>query len=798
MKFNFKKITAIATSVLMVGMTMGVAAAASFPSPYSSSTSAGVAIVSGTGAGVDDTVAVNSISTYLATQVRKVSGVPEGGDSLKIEKSSTKLNLGDGMDDVWGAAIVDTNLPNLLIDGTYVNDENSEYPFTQKISLSGGLDFAHFSDSDYLDRDSTIGFRLAASSPVLNYTLDWTTNPESDVSGTDLADIETTEITLLGKSYYVLDMKNSTLAMTLLDSASSTTLSEGESTTLEGHTVSINFIGSSSVKLDVDGQVTSTLAAGETQKLTDGSYIGIKEILTQDYAGGTKTVEFSIGKGKLEILNGSSIELNDVAITDVIGYVSKATASGGKEKLDKIILEWITDEEAYITPTEELLMPGFESIKFSMTEVSYPTKEVTVVEYSGDDVIELKTHIKDGAVTIPILKSSTTTGNFTYVGKDSDETLATTNNTMLFYDAASSKDDGFIASWNNSRDSETYYLEASVTRDGTTLINKTTIKNKVTGAEICKDYNEGDICTIGNVELTMTNVDYTSSTARNLNITINDGGSFQRLYTPEGMTIYLPIDVGNKTIGTAKGVMSTTNCTADDGNNREIFTLWFMEEDKDETLGGGNLFNMTLDAHSSTATTRRASVQGIYGAEISTVQETERSSKIWEYFIQDDIATNIKWDKTNTDQYSATVTYHGSEVAADVYLTSPETTVGEVGSMVFTDAEKTSWQSRDVILVGGSCINSATATALGVASGTCEATFTTATGVGSGQYLIQSVGDAFTTGKIALVVAGYEKADTAAAASRLVNQASTIDTTAGNKYLGVVGVEGTSTVSKVA
>jgi len=809
MKFNFKKISAIATSALMLGLTVGIAAAASFPAPFSSSTSAGVAVVSGTGAGVDDTIATNSVSNYLATKVRRVSGVPTGGDSLKIEKSSVKLNLLDGMDDIWGAAITDNNLPNLLVDGTYVNDENNEYPYTQKINLAGGLDFRHFADSDYLDRASAVGFHLSGSTPILNYTLDWTTNPESDVVGTDLADIETTEITLLGKSYYVLDMKNSTLAMTLLDAAASTTLTEGETTTItaggNSYEVSLDFIAETDVKLVVNGQTTNKLVEGSTQKLADGSYIGIKEILTQDYAGGVKTVEFSIGKGKLEIINGSAIELNDVAITDVTGYVQKATASGGKEKLDKIILEWILEDEAFLTPTEELLMPGFEAIKFSMTEVVYPAEETTTVEFSGDDVIELKTVITDGAVTIPILKSSITTGNFTYIGKDSDEKFASTNNSLLFYDAASGVNEGFIASWNNTRDYETYYLEASVTRDGSTLVNKTTIKNKVTGIEVCPNYQQDDVCTIGNVELTMTKVTFTSSSAKNVNLTINDGGSFQRLYTEEGLTIYLPfeteINLANQTETAPHRGQITFNGTHTwgiNGNNPELFTLWFVEEDKNDDLGGGNWFNMTLDAHSSTATVRRASVTGVFGTVLSGDEETTRSSKMWEHYVEDELATLITWDKTNSEQYSATVVYHGSEVAADVYLTSPETTVGEVGSMVFTDAEQASWQSRDVILIGGSCINSATATALGVATGTCEAAFTSATGVGSGQYLIQSVGSAFTTGKIALVVAGYNKADTTAAASRLVNLPTTIDTTAGNKYIGVVGVEGTSTISKVA
>jgi hypothetical protein len=150
----------------------------------------------------------------------------------------------------------------------------------------------------------------------------------------------------------------------------------------------------------------------------------------------------------------------------------------------------------------------------------------------------------------------------------------------------------------------------------------------------------------------------------------------------------------------------------------------------------------------------------------------------------------------------------GSDSPASIEITVPESVLepkvyvtsgavaGSAGSMVFKDSEKTSWETKNVIIVGGSCINTAAATALGVPTGTCGAAFTSATGVlGSGRYLIQSVADKFTTGKIALVVAGYDKADTVAAVDMLVNKPTTIDTTAGNKYLGTVGAEGTSTIS---
>jgi hypothetical protein len=73
----------------------------------------------------------------------------------------------------------------------------------------------------------------------------------------------------------------------------------------------------------------------------------------------------------------------------------------------------------------------------------------------------------------------------------------------------------------------------------------------------------------------------------------------------------------------------------------------------------------------------------------------------------------------------------------------------------------------NLIIVGGSCINSAAANVLGGAY--CGEDFTDATGVGEGQFLVQGFQDAFTPGKLALVVAGYEAQDTVNAAALLKN-----------------------------
>lgn len=806
MKFNFKKISAVLSSAVIMASTMGMAAAANYPAPFVSGSTANVAVVYGADAQLDQVQALN-VNLNLQSKTSgssSGSGVSvTGGDSVQLIRGSENLNLNENISSVWGTAITDTDLETLLADGKYRNSENDEYDYNQKIELAS-LSFTYFQDSDYNDKEPTLGFHLSSNTYIANYTLDFTSNAEAD-HGSDLTDFESTDITILGKEYFILDFKNSTAKITLLDSAESTILNEGESTTLtvgdETYEVSINFIGSSSVKLDVNGEITTSLSAAQTYKLTDGAYIGIKEINTQDYAGGTKQVEFSIGKGKLELTDSAVVEMNDENIEDLYAYVTLSD-SGSKRSWDKLALRWQAEEEAFLTPGQELVMPGFEAIKLTMGETTMPVKEITTVDYSGDDTIELKTTIKDGDVTIPILyKTSTATGaNFTGIGKDADEKLATSNTTSLTFNATSAADDGFVVSWANTKDSESYYLKATVTRDSTTYYNKTTITNKVTDQQVCKDLDDisSTTCTIGNVILTINDVNYTSGGDRLVSMSVNSGGSFHELYTAEGLKVYLPFEISSATntsaYGEVKGLINfneTDGSMVSAGHSGDQFTLWFSEEDQYGTLAQKD-FNVTL---STTGTTSRVTVSAVDGD--STAYETESSSKIWKSYVYSPLATMIDWDKTSSDQYSADIEYHGDEVYANVFVTAPDAEVSgtgstgtgtaQVGNVIFTDAETSSWSNKNLIIVGGSCVNKAAAKALGVAEGTCGADFTDATGVGSGEYLIQSVADVYTEGKIAVVVAGYDAADTKNAVEYLTTK--TVDTSAGSKYKNGIKTE---------
>ena len=111
------------------------------------------------------------------------------------------------------------------------------------------------------------------------------------------------------------------------------------------------------------------------------------------------------------------------------------------------------------------------------------------------------------------------------------------------------------------------------------------------------------------------------------------------------------------------------------------------------------------------------------------------------------------------------------------------TSSGKLGNVIVMDSEVSSVKDRNLIVVGGSCVNSVAATLLGVSSETCGPDWTKKTGVGSGEFLIQSFGNVGSvTSKTALLVAGYQEADTRAAATYLTTQ--NVDTAAGKKHKG--------------
>jgi hypothetical protein len=787
MKNTFRKITSAIASAVMIGSTVALAAAANYPAPFVENGVADVAIVYGTNSAAQtDLVAVSDVTINLgsalasqtATGVSTTEATVTGGDFVELAKSTDNLNLGNTMSGVFGATVDDDDLATLLIDGTYLNDENSEFDFEQKITLAP-LTMTNFADNDYNNKEPSIGFHIASNTFVMNYTLDFTTDAESDVDANlDLVDLETTDLVLLGKTYYVSDWDNATTGtITLLDSANSGLVNEGETTSITvGDTtydVSISSLTTSNVKLTINGELTNSLAAGESYKLSDGTYVGIKEIFQRDVAGVVGNVEFSLGTGKLEIVSGSDIELNDDTISGVKGYVTRGTHASGKEKISKVVIEWKTDDEAFITADQDLLMPGFEAVKFSMGSFIIPKEETISVDYDGDDSIEITVPIKDGDANFNILYANTS-GEFIGIGKDADELLKTSASTELIFNE--SVDEWFVASYNTSSDSESYLLSLKVDRKDNK--NKTTFKNEVTDQEVCKDKSADDTCDIGDVSLTINEV-YKIGSEEWVNLTITSG-SFNTIYTKEGLRIYLPTEGAAYTTTAGEIDTATTNNT-NVGYSRASYYLFMTEEDKDDDIAAGTRFNITLnddadgDVHITEIDTGQTAHE-VLGTDDDTIS-----------YVQSDLATKIE-KKVAADKGKAIVTYHGSEAYGEVFVTAIGVTitpgavsgVADLGTVSVMDTEVASVATKNLIVVGGSCVNSVAADLLGSATFMCGADWEASTGVGAGQFLIETF--ARSGGKVATLVAGYNAGDTTNAAQYLTTQ--TIDTTAGKKYLG--------------
>ncbi len=780
--FKLKKIASALASVLMVGSTVGLAAAANYPAPFVSNGVADVALVYGSHAAATvDLAGVFRIQDDLNTYVTSTSGTStiEGGDYVVLEKSADKVNIGDTVSTVFGTTVTDTYLTELLADGTYLNDENSEYDYTQKITL-GSWSFNQFTDSKYNDREPSLGVKINNNDHVLNYTISFSTQPESDVSGTDLVDFETTTLDFLGKTYYVSDFDNSTTGtITLLDTANSAVVNEGETTTVtvgdKKYEVSISFISTSEVKLSVNGELTNSLQEGQSRKLSDGTYVGIKDISARDVAGTIASVEFSLGSGKLELsADGDEIELNDVIIDGVKSWVTRGTASGGKEKLKSIELEWKADGNLFIAPDSSVTIPGFESIKLSMLELVVPMEEVIDISWEGDDSMEISIPLEDGIANFNFLYANSS-GEFIGLGRSATEKLVTSNTTSLSFNMTS--DEWFIASYEGTSESESYLLKVSSASTPTSGINKTSISNVVTGQVACKDLTENDVCNIGSsVSLTVSSI-YDDGVDHVVTLT-GTGVSFNDLYTKEGLHVYLPYsttDLDATSTAAPNGAIKLTSMlTNHTGHNADSFYLFFDEENKEDGRDGGTEFNITInddldgDVH-------------VYDVNTGQADLEYRNSDDTVSWVASELGTKVE-RLVSSDKGQARITYSGGQTYAKIALTAADTTIGSstggVGVPV-TDAESSKYAGKNLVVIGGSCVNTIAAELLGSSTPLCGADWTAATGVNAGQYLIQSFNR---SGKIATLVAGFNAGDTDIAATALTTQ--TVDTTAGKKYTG--------------
>jgi hypothetical protein len=342
-----------------------------------------------------------------------------------------------------------------------------------------------------------------------------------------------------------------------------------------------------------------------------------------------------------------------------------------------------------------------------------------------------------------------------------------------------------VVSYNTTTDAESYLLSFDVTTDSTNGRNKTSIKNEVTKENVKENQIAGAVINIGDASFTINEVGK-DTTSEWVNITAGTNTNFNTVFTAGGLKIYLPYETAYTS--TAPGSINLTNKSTT-GYTWDSYYLFMDGEDKDDNKAGGTDFNLVIDQTSegkyqvvSVNTTGGGAGAGNGGANGLEVGD---STGVYEAYVRDDVAPRIlHYTKPNEDYAEVYYSTGDSQTFAEVYISAASTTIAsgsaELGSVSVKDSEAASVASKNLIVVGGSCVNTVAAELLGSAAPMCGAAWETKTGAGDGKFLIQTFSR--TGGKVATLVAGYNAGDTTNAAKYLTTAA--VDTTAGKKYVG--------------
>jgi len=754
MKINFRKISAIAVSALMTGMTLGVAAAANYPAPFVSGGVANVAVVYGTGTGVSslDQVQAGNIQTSLGTFVEGGAVTVTGGEDFLLDKDSDHFSLGEALNGVY-TDLDDENM-DFLADGTY-NEGDVDEDYTQTITL-GTKTLSLFTDTDYNSDEPTLGFRWDNNNNILDYDIEFD-------DGVPFEDLEDTDFPLMGKEFYVLDVTLTTNnTITLLDSAEKTILTEGEEVTVGDKTVSIEFIDEDEVKFNVDGEVTDKLEDHEYEELDDGSYIVANEVMYNAKEVGISKVEFSLGQGKITLKDGEDVEVND---EDVDGLVVTFT-NDGATALSNLNFAWNSDDETYLTEEDAITMPIFETIKLVFGGLTFPDDPETISLENGDTMT-----LNMGNYDLPLFwfDASTHVTGAGYLGEEDYRLVTAIGNLAANYTTGNQNTSALSGGMDLIEDYR--FLVTSLDTD---LSDIDTLYYEVTSI----DWDGTDMVVeledlIGDNDITLDDLTDTSDQG-DVTVSIlqaNDTRAYIKFAAATGTINY-------NTAVSDKGLEITLPAKAATGTNNFVtgVALTFTEADKDGDLGQGMPF---------TATVKNTTNEELHVSTYNVTLE-EDANDVYVGYVISDLASKIDADQT-ADEYDFEITYFGEEVTADVQVNGgiSTTTTGEstLGNVLVKDTEVSSVATKNLIVVGGSCINSAAAALVGGAK--CGAAWTTATGVGTGQFLIKGYATSSITSKLALLVAGYDAADTVKATTYLTNKV--VDTS--KAYKGTTSTE---------
>ncbi|MFT4326674.1 MAG: hypothetical protein ACMXYK_04185 [Candidatus Woesearchaeota archaeon] len=762
-----RKIAAVATGTALLGATILGASAANlnnYPEPFVADGVANVQFVIGSGS-TDDYLGALDIATNLQASAVSSStvNVPGAASTVEVEGGyalstrSTPLVLGTAFTEARNQ-LRDTQLPDLLEDGR-VRIGNVNYDTTQFLRMSNrNVSFQQLNNVPTL----MVDLSEANNRQLWNYTL--TIDP---INVTNLGRSEA--IYMLNKRFTFAPDMTQTGNVVLFASEVTTNLVLNEPVTVEsnGQSYTIEIVGANSddnsIILSVNGR-QRTLGIGNNNIRTDtidGLEVFIEDLFITNIPTLSASANVFVGSQRVELRNGAlaDVEINNERVAGLRGNVTR-NAGGELSEINIVYSPYNLRNDVSGFDRVEELLPGdsisdplfgtfeirFEGMNFDLRDSA---KAHVALEAGRDDfTLVFEDYYGDKVEFVPFTAIRDTTNiDYTfYVEGEGFGVWAVSEE--ITEDAIFALEESFGQTETGTK----LYEVVRIRHDGTTSGTYVELRDLGTGS--VRSFREND--RVGDSEAFIDDIDSDEES-----FTLSGAGTVKTLFLKGGIA---SITLDNTTLDEAIVI-------EDDSNYVKTLDLRY-DATNDATIRVNNT-GTTADAIRHRDNDEDWYLTSLGTFAIVDVDDRDRFDA-WVVTEEDNkVIFNVFVAPTG-----ASVTSTG---AAGGSVTTQTVNPLSVGVAVRDTDVNLANPASNLIVVGGSCINTVAAQLMGVPAGTCG----TDSGLNPGEAVIELF--ELDNGRVAMLVAGWEAPQTVAASRAVVSEnlsgsRVTLTATSANNY----------------
>jgi hypothetical protein len=781
--------------------------------------------------GATDIVSSLQAASTVEVPVAGASGeVALEGDAFELSTGSDRVELREPIGDVVDT-VTEANLAGLKSGHVSTSEGDSDY--FQYLRFKDGLLLQNMTVNYVENDDDVMADYLVVDTdlPFMEWELQFPEGFESEVeTGSTntgaLDDMEDKTFNILGTDFTVVRAEltgGDNFELTMMGGSIADTLREGETRNYNingvDYEVTLVFVsdpntGSTECKFSVNGELTQAMEEGETDTLSGGLQIGVRDVLVNAREG---VASFFLGADKVVFTDNTvttadttfdgDVEINNENINDGdVSILGQNTSGASKFEITSIKYHLTMDAEdgttAFISPGHGVkeFMKRPESLISDTLDLRYagltqPERTEVSIDPNGDDQYDLTfTNIQGQEYTFPLLTNKNGVWKF---GDDDDD--------FVFVEATG------LGVFNIGRED---YIAVSNDR-GVTDADKA-----VTNILRYEDYDTTDrtlefedlasggsirvpIATDGTGNLVIgghtyrVNVSNTTHSEPNLSIDLNaDGGMGDVVsLTAWGGLIINPLQNAeiapflNISSATAAATLATyigNGKTLENGSSgtAQFVTLSgsVLSKNFDTTDNGNEQFNFTISEVATGNEVDLAFAESDYRGPLEGTVSDVNEFQFNEMEDNDDIESGMtdfgilieeNDPSGSNDPNELTLSVPEEQVFGQVFVTlgSVETVAGGGSSSVqvnpiavgiaVLDRDAPALGSENVIVVGGPCANTVAADLLGNPENCAE-------GFEPGKAVIRAWDKGST---VAILVAGYEATETVGASRVLADYA---------------------------